>query len=67
MNDIFDFLDELYNLKALYNADELRNSDFDALIQRYEKIVNEFEKDLEEQYQSFHYQLEAEYDPRGDF
>lgn len=69
MNDIFEFLDELHNLKALYNEGELRNIDFEILIQKYEKIVSEFEKDLEEQFQAFQYQLDAEsfYDPRGDF
>lgn len=69
MNDIFDFLDELYNLKALYNEDELRNTDFDVLIQKYEKIVSDFEKDLEEQYQAFQHELDARscYDPAGEF
>lgn len=68
MNDILDFLDELYNLKALYNEDELRNMDFDVLIKRYEKIVSDFEKDLEEQYQAFQHELDARsyYDPAGD-
>lgn len=69
MNDIFDFLDELHNLRALYNEGELRDDDFDVLIQRYQKIVDEFELELEEQFEMFQSQLDAEayYDPKGDF
>lgn len=69
MNDIFDFLDELHNLRALYNEGELRGDDFDVLIQRYQKIVDEFELELEEQFEMFQSQLGAEayYDPKGDF
>jgi len=68
MNDILEFLDEIYNLKALYNADELRNMDFDALIHRYGKIVSDFEKDLDEQYQVFQHQMDMEhYDPVGEY
>lgn len=69
MNDIIDFVDELYNLKALYNEGELRNMDFDVLIHQYEKIVSDFEKDLEEQYHAFQHELDARsyYDPAGDY
>ena len=43
MNDILDFIDELKELKALYNSGDLRNFDFENKIQKYERQVDQYE------------------------
>lgn len=43
MTDIFDMIDELKELQALYNSGDLRNFDFETKIQKYERIVDAFE------------------------
>ena len=40
MHDIIDFIDELKELKALYNTGELRNFDFERMIQKYDRKVD---------------------------
>lgn len=57
MNDILDFIDELNELKELYNTGELRNFDFDTKIQKYQRLVDAFEDGLEEQYRVFQNQF----------
>jgi hypothetical protein len=47
MNDIFDFIDELKEMQALYNAGDLRNYDFESKIQKYERIIDKFEAQME--------------------
>ena len=48
MNDIFDFIDELKELQTLYNNGDLRNYDFDRMIQKYERVIDKFEAQMEE-------------------
>jgi len=68
MNDIFKFVDELHNLKALYKEGELCELDFNELIDQYEDIIQEFEKDLDDQYRAFQNQMDVEsYDPVGEY
>ena len=48
MNDIFDFIDELKEMQALYNTGDLRNYDFESKIQKYERLIDKFEAQMEE-------------------
>lgn len=50
MNDILEFIDELNNLKALYNEGELRNFDFDSVISKYDLRFAQFESQFELQH-----------------
>lgn len=43
MTDIFEMLDELKELQALYNTGDLRNFDFETKIQKYERMIDAFE------------------------
>lgn len=43
MNDILEFIDELNELKALYNSGDLRNFDFERLIQKYERKADAYD------------------------
>ena len=43
MNDILEFIDELKELKALYNSGDLRNFDFERLIQKYERQADAYD------------------------
>jgi len=47
MNDILDFIDELKEMQVLYNQGDLRNYDFESKIQKYERMVDEFESAME--------------------
>tara|TARA_B110000503_G_scaffold2403_1_gene3179 strand:+ start:816 stop:1067 length:252 start_codon:yes stop_codon:yes gene_type:complete len=47
MNDILEFIDELKEMQALYNNGDLRNYDFESKIQKYERMVDEFEAEIE--------------------
>ena len=47
MNDILEFIDELKEMQVLYNQGDLRNYDFESKIQKYERIVDEFEAEIE--------------------
>ena len=53
MNDIFDFISELKELKELYNTGDLRNFDFETKIQKYERQIESFEQELEAQHSLF--------------
>jgi hypothetical protein len=46
MNDILDFISELKELETLYNTGDLRNFDFQYKIQKYERMVEQFEADM---------------------
>lgn len=47
MNDIIDFIDELKELKALYNTGDLRNFDFERLIQKYERKADAYDSAMD--------------------
>lgn len=53
MNDILEFIDELKELQTLYNSGDLRNFDFERMIQKYEREVEQFEIEMEEQASTF--------------
>lgn len=48
MQEVLEFLDELKELKALYNSGDLRNYDFDTKIQKYESIVDAYDKAMDQ-------------------
>ena len=48
MNDMVDFLDELKELKALYNSGDLRNFDFETKIQKYERLIDAYETAMDQ-------------------
>jgi len=62
MNDILEFIDELKELQTLYNSGDLRNFDFDRMVQKYEREVDQFEADMEEQASAF-FKPKAFYSP----
>ena len=47
MNDILEFIEDIEELKALYNAGELRNFDFEAMLSKYNRTVDMFEREYE--------------------
>lgn len=47
MNDILEFIDELKELQALYNNGDLRNFDFERMIQKYERQVDQYESAMD--------------------
>lgn len=58
MNEMIDFIDELKELQALYNTGELRNFDFERMIQKYERKVDAYDSAMDrwfkETYQPAH-------------
>lgn len=48
MNDMIDFIDELNELKALYNTGELRNFDFERMIQKYERKIDAYDTAMDQ-------------------
>lgn len=47
MIDTLEFLEELKELKALYNSGDLRNFDFERMIQKYERQVDQYESAMD--------------------
>lgn len=47
MNDMFEFITELKELQALYNSGDLRNFDFERMIQKYERQVDQYESAMD--------------------
>jgi hypothetical protein len=45
MNDILEFISDMRELQALYNADDLRAIDFESKLFKYEKQFEQFELD----------------------
>ena len=45
MNDILEFIDDIEELKALYNSGELRNFDFEAMLSKYNRTIELFERE----------------------
>lgn len=43
MNDTIDFIDELKELQSLYNTGDLRNFDFERMIQKYERKADAYD------------------------
>lgn len=58
MQDMLEFIDELKELQALYNSGDLRNFDFDRMIQKYERKVDAYDSAMDhwfrESYQPEH-------------
>ena len=50
MNDIIDFIDELKELQALYNTGDLRNFDFDRMVQKYERQAEAYDAAMDQAY-----------------
>ena len=48
MNEMIDFIDELKELQALYNTGELRNFDFERMIQKYERKVDAYDNAMDQ-------------------
>lgn len=48
MQDIIEFIDELKELQTLYNTGDLRNFDFERLIQKYERQVDAYDKAMDQ-------------------
>jgi hypothetical protein len=48
MNDILDFIEELKELKALYNTGDLRNFDFERMIQKYERQADAYDAAMDQ-------------------
>ena len=62
MVDVLEFIDELKELQTLYHSGDLRDFDFNTKIQKYEREVERFEADMEEQASAF-WKPEAFYSP----
>ena len=63
MNDILEFIDELKELQALYHSGELRDFDFNAKIQKYERDVARFEAEMIAQNELFFREPVVQYNP----
>jgi len=50
MHDILEFLDELKELQSLYHSGDLRDFDFSTKIQKYERLVDQFEAAMDQAY-----------------
>jgi hypothetical protein len=48
MQDILTFINELKELQALYNADDLQNYDFETKIDKYERDADAYESEMED-------------------
>ena len=46
MNDILEFIDDLKELQELYAQGDLREFDFCMKIQKYERVVEQFESQM---------------------
>lgn len=49
MSEILEMIQDLEELRSLYRSGELRELDFDAMIYKHKKSIEEFERDMEEQ------------------
>ena len=49
MNDILEFIDDLKELQVLYQTNELRDSDIQAKISKFERQFNTFESQMDQQ------------------
>ena len=47
MNDILEFINDLEELKELYNTGELRNFDIEAMLSKYNGTFEMFEREYE--------------------
>ena len=47
MTDLLEFIDDLEELQALYNTDELRNFDFESIKSKYNNTIDQFERECE--------------------
>lgn len=46
MHDIIMFISELKELQELYNSGDLRNYDFERLIQKYQEEADKYDADM---------------------
>ena len=61
MNDMMEFIAELKELQSLYNTGDLRNFDFDRLVQKYERQVDAYDAAMDQAFKdSAFYQPEYE-------
>lgn len=58
MDDMIEFIAELKELQSLYNTGDLRNFDFDRMIQKYERKADAYDSAMDkwfrESYQPTH-------------
>ena len=47
MNDVLEMIEDLEELKTLYNTGELRNFDFESLLSKYNGTFEQFEREYE--------------------
>jgi hypothetical protein len=48
MNDMIDFIAELKELQSLYNTGDLRNFDFERMIQKYEREADAYDSAMDQ-------------------
>lgn len=48
MQDMIDFIAELKELQSLYNTGDLRNFDFERLIQKYERKADAYDTAMDQ-------------------
>lgn len=66
MNDILEFLEELKSLRHLYSTGDLREFDFDNLINNYESQIAQFEQAMESQEKLFWESTPFDYTPSSE-
>lgn len=54
MNDITMIISELKELRALYNSGDLRNYDFDRLIEKYQSQADKYDADMDRLFNNFY-------------
>ena len=47
MTDLFEFIQDIEELKTLYNTGELRNFDFEVILSKYNHSIEMFEREYE--------------------
>lgn len=63
MTQELEMLDTLKELRSLYKNGELRELDFDARIASVQKQIEHFEKEMEEQFESWSFFKDFDYVP----
>jgi len=52
MNDVIEMIDDLRELQKLYVMNDIRFVDFQEKLTKYENIVDQFEQDLEREFEA---------------
>ena len=59
MPEVYDMLDDLKELLSLYQTGELCQLDIEAKVHRWQKVVDQFDAEMEEQYEIFREKIES--------